>query len=461
MLQKTYVRYIAAALLFACIFLYYIVSTTHRNQTLYSSSKDKTVLFGGERVKFSRFAGVETLRREKKQELVDEILKVLAQKGMPADIFTDNVFEAVNIAITLNNAFQDENENRDDLKKLWDNSPLTGWDADKKKTDAVAEILQRYERKRMTVRGMLEQPKTVFYYLFIRDKWQVHIDTEASQYIADYALLEEYAVAKALLKGDIPAAIEAVAYVFRLAQLADDLKVVGVCCDAATTRMRFLEVLQRIILDPKMDKTHLTFLRGMLTEQLDNWKPEHLTWFGDRASGISLYHRIMLSGPNEALESFELDKLQQRGIYNTFPKTFLKNHALDEAFYLLSMQKLIDAGKERFYKRIDTINEVQNSMLKLQDTPIEPVVACLMLDNVDKFMRIFAQDLSRMETAVLALQLALEANADKQQKLIQSSLDPFTGEPYQVQRQDGFIDVSAQNRRKPFRVKSMTVKTEE
>ncbi|MDR3232820.1 MAG: hypothetical protein LBT46_04005 [Planctomycetaceae bacterium] len=477
-MNNPYIRYFAAAVILLLVAVYYVVSTQHRNKTLYSSGEKRTILFGGEQVLFSRFSGAETLRHEKSPKLVKEISSVLKQKGMPADVFMDDVPDSINIAVTLNKAFQTDSGNEDsgntdspdkgaenadnknkddsaeDLKKLWGSSPMTGWDVDKSKIDSLTDILKKFEHKRLTVRGMLEQPKTVFYYLYYRDqKWQMRLDTDASQYIADYALLEEYALARALLRGDIPAATEAAAYVFRLAQLADGIGVIGVRCDAALTRLRFMEVLQRIVLDPKTEKEHLVFLRDMLSEQLEHWSPEHLTWFGDRASGISLYQRVMLSGPDGALEPFEVDKLQSRNVYLTFVKGFLKNHAADEAFYLWSMQQIIDSSKERFFKRIDTINTIQNTLLKLQDTKNEPFVAGLVLDNVDKFMRLFAQDLSRIETAVLALRLALEGSKESANRIASSPLDPFTGKAYQVKNQDGYVEVSAQNRLQPFRVK--------
>ncbi|GHT45110.1 hypothetical protein FACS189454_04060 [Planctomycetales bacterium] len=450
------VKYIVAALILVVVLVYYVTATIHRNKTMYNSDEEKTIKFGGRiEIPFKRFSGVETLRGEKSPKLVVEIAKVIEQKGLPNDIFPDNVSPNINIAVTLTTAFQeyDEKDSSEQLRKLWGASPLDVWDVDPKAIDSVKDILPNFEIRRTTVRRMVQQETTCFYCIFSQHPktWSKTLSTDASRYIADYALLEEYHIAKALQKGDIGAAAEALAYIFRLCQLADTLPVVGVRSDAALTRLRAFEIMQRVVLDPKCGKAHLAFLRDMLTEQLDNWTPESDTWFGDRASGILLYHKVMMFSPEEALEPAEIEELKQRNVYRTFIKGFMKRHADDEAYYLQEMQRYLNICQEPFYKRIETVNLIHNATLKLTDTAAEPFVAAILLKDVDRIMRVFAIDISRIETATLALRLALGTKSPA------DFADPFTGEPYEVKRtDDGFIEVSAKNNRRPFKVPDLT-----
>jgi len=233
-----------------------------------------------------RFAGAETLRGANSADLIAEIEKLIQQNGLPADVFADdrqagerNVDDPTNIAVTLHSLFQEYSKKEpNDLQKLWAASPIGAWDIDEQTCNDVRPTLVRFETKRQVVRNMLNQHATThFNYVFNRPQMgaflyvQTKVGTEASKYLADYALLEEYAIAQALLEGDIGTATESLAYIFRIAQLASELGNVGVRSDAALVRLRAFDVMQRVVLDPKFDRTQMIFLLNMLSEQHEHW----------------------------------------------------------------------------------------------------------------------------------------------------------------------------------------------
>jgi hypothetical protein len=441
-------KILAGVILFAVV-VFYVISTAHRNRTLYRNGEEKMVKFGETRVPFHAFSGVETLRAEKSPELIQEITNVIEQKGMPSDVFVDNQKEAMNIASTLNTVFGEYAGKPGDLELLWRASPIDVWDVNKAALDKVDVTLKNFETARLIVRGMLEQQETFFDCIYRRSKdwsWSISIDAEASKYIPDDGLLEEYSIAKSLLKGDIAGATDTLAYIFRLAQLSDAVGLPSVRSDAAMTRLRAIEVMQRIVLDPKFEKIHLIQLHDMLMEQLEQWTSEQRVWFGDRASGIRLYHRIMMTGPEEALEENEVNKLKDRNVYGTFVKNYIQNHANDEIFYLRSMQKIIAASEKQFHLRVEVLNDIQNFLLAKEDTAEEYFVSGFLLADIDRLMQIYAQDQSRLETAVLAMTVSLGIP----NKL--TFADPFTGKPYEVKQTGGMVIVSAQNKHRPFRV---------
>lgn len=447
-------------------------------------------------VPFSRFAHAESLRRAKSDELVDAVTKVIEQNGLPADVFVEykdpgenERHEATNIAVTLHAQFNeyympkeipaemdagelqklmDKHLANSDLGKLWDASPEGAWDIDQQRLDTIKTTLgnaalAQFESKRQAIRKKLEAADTHFGYIFVYPDSlkSVHhvgkvVNTEASKYLAAYALLEEYAVAQALLEGNIWDAIDALAYTFRIALLASNLEVVGVRCDAAIVRLQAFEVMQRIVLDPKFEKDHMIALRDILSEQYDDWTPEYITWFGDRASGIALYHRIDVEGLDMALEKDSLDFLKSRGDEDTFWKGFIKYSEADEAFYLRSMQKILDVCGEPFVKRLDVLNQINEEIRKKENThdekgvSMEPFVAVILLKDVERLVRLFAQDKSALSRAMAAIGTSLgQTNADDYH-------DPFTGKSYETQKEAGLISITTETLPRPFRVPSFT-----
>jgi hypothetical protein len=235
-------------------------------------------------------------------------------------------------------------------------------------------------------------------------------------------------------------------FVFRIAQLASALENVGTRADAALVRFRAFSVMQRVILDPKFERNHMVFLRDMLVEQHVNWTSEYETWFGDRASGISLYHRIIMDGPDNALEDGAIAWLVEREVWDRFFRNFRRNHEADTAFYLQSMQKILDVSEKLFVDRQDVLQQLNREFFLMEDTMEELFVANILLKDIEDLMRVFAKDQSALNRAIVATFLSLgQGNTDRYR-------DPFTGESYEVRRVDGLLSISAENLPHPFRV---------
>jgi len=467
-------------------------------------------LFG---VKYSRWSGAETFREVRlkgrtdeelrvAEELIAEIKNVIAQNGLPADVFADDRAKAErdrddpsNIAITLHHLFHEYydqrlkyNENEPNgLQKLWDASPIGEWEVDEKKLDSVRTLLLQFEPKRQEVRRMLQQWKstperkaTRFNYIFNHHPpaapptpdsprtnrpflyAQSKVDTGASQYLADYALLEEFAIAQALLDGDIHAAIDTLSYIFRIAQLASALGNVGVRGDAAMTRLRAFDVMQRIVLDPKFDKAQMIALRKDILLQHEHWMSEYATWFGDRASGIVLYHLIVMNGLENALERDEFDFVVRQVGTNKFMRGFKKYHEADKAFYLRSMQQILDVSEKPFIERRDVLNQIDADLRAAKDTyddtgiATDYFVAHLLFRNVEPLMRVFAQDQSALNRAIVAMHRSLGLDSPEGQGNTGSFRDPFTGEPYTVRKVEGLWSVEATMLPRSFRMPDFT-----
>ena len=463
MANKTLRLYLAAAIIMA-VFGFYVISHW-KGCNFFSGIRGRNFNTSKFEVPFARFEGAETLRKARSEALVAEVQNVIDQNGLPADVFVDDVpmFEAaerrppLNIAITLHDLFDEfynPEKPNDTLDKLWAASPNGEWKIDEQTLDSVRMELARLEPKRQNIRTVLAPSGTRFNYIFVYpdslDPWAdaaVKVNTEASRYLLDYALLEEYAIAQALLDGNIDEAVNALAYVFRIAFLASHLRNVGARSDAALTRLRAFEVMQQVVLDLKFGKAHMMFLREMLEEQRNTWIPEYGTWFGDRASGIVLYHRVMLygmddEGMEEVFEPAELNALDGRVSRLLFRQGFAKYHEADAAFYLRSMQKILDISKEPFVKRRDVLNQISTELFRVeglrddQGVAMEPFVATILLKDVERLMRLFAKDESALNRTLVLLDASLgRTNTDNYR-------DPFTDQPYEIHREDGFLRIT-------------------
>ena len=500
-----------AVAIFAAVVSLYIFSNIQRNKDGKGSVRERAFLRPtqfkdreGNPIPMSRFAGAETLRSTQSKALIAEINNVIEQNGLPADVFDGLSVDVPgkeigkkqtiaekkkkqeeynerqkeqqdsNIAVTLDREFHPFYlSTPNDLEKLWEASPDPEdgpWGVDEQKLESVKTILAHFEPKRQTIRNKLNEEGTQFYYVFVRPESlgtnavkngfqrltssgtpdiRTRINTEASRYLSDYALLEEYAAAHALLAGDIWEALEALEHIFRIACLASTLSSVGVRADVAVVRLRAFDVMQRIVRDPKLERRHLLALREMLMEERKNWTPESVAWFGDRASGIMLYNNLSTYGLDDVLEPAELGwlekrgKLEEQGKTNDFLKGYKKYHEEDKIFYLQSMQTILDFCNAPFTKRQNVLNQIKKELHAQEDTydkkgvTTEPFIANIMLKDAVHLMRLFAKDQSALDRTIAVILRSLgQRNTD-------SYRDPFTDKPYDVKTVNGMLQVSA------------------
>ncbi|MDR0337223.1 MAG: hypothetical protein LBI18_09050 [Planctomycetaceae bacterium] len=474
-----------AIVILSIVIACYVVSTMQRTYRVREINNNsvlifpKRVKFGGEILSGEVFRGMETARSEKDKELVAEIKKIIDQKETPSDIFKQLPANTVNIAVTLNDVFHFDNS--EELKILRNAAPKEGkWNINNETLEQLSEILDHFESKRLTIRNILNRSNVCFHFIFEQDEeFGEIVDVQAANYLEDYLLLEEYAIAKSLRDGQVEEALDSLVYLFRMAQLASAVAVPAVRSSAALIRLRAVDVMQRIILDTKFNKRYLNGLYGMIYEQLESWTPDRAVWVADRASGLKTFHRILQYGPEAALTPTELDELEKRGLLtfvarkqkgrknkknttdnNETKETILMNndfwrtHVADETFYLKSMQKIIDKCNKPFYQRIAVLDEINNEVLSKMDKKPEPVIAEILLRGIVRSMRLHAQDRAGCETACLAMAISLE----KPTTMLRTS-NPFSEKKYTIDEindqenpQNKFIEVTSSGNHQPFRV---------
>lgn len=468
----------------ACIFVYALFGMiTHRtNKPPTRRIAEESVLpavvrYGGEDLPGKSFVGLEATRTDRNPELIDEVKNVIESGSAPSEIFKNDVPPEMNIAGELRRQFEIYRQNPGELESLRRDNPYLEDKVDSTVVRNVADVLERTEPKRLQIRQMLNQKDACFSFEFITlppDPTQPDLgeipETEASDFLSDYALLEEYAIARSLIDGDIRSAMESLAYIFRLAQLAAEVKNPGIRLQAGQIRLHAMDVLQVVLLDANLKETDLAYLFAMLQEQLDYWTPDADAWIGDRASGMKVYNLIMQYGLDVALEPDELEEMQLRGIYDSLKRNLSKSLASDQIFYLRSMQLIIESCQRPFYQRLDTLNKVDEQIRETQGTPNETIIAEFLLRGIRDRMFFCSQDRTKCEMATLAMASSLKntkisfrhsepkTTIDPKETIENLTLTPLYGKKYEVRRirdeenKRPLIWVSYFGNLKPFRV---------
>lgn len=436
---------VLGGVLLLLIILYAVVGSS-KYKADQEKAASKTVKYGNEWLPLNKFIGLESTRKENDPQLVAEIKSVLKEDGSPADVFADDVPPGNNIGTELDKSFRIYDENPGELEKLRSGVSYGDWAIDRKTLEETAEILTRTDPKRLGVRKLLDRADMCFSFEFVKDDEQGSIpQTDAADYLADYMLLEEYAVAQALQDGTVNKAAESLAYIFRIAQLAAEVRNVSIRTKAAQMRLHAVDVLQTVLQHPKLQKEDLQFLCAMLKEQLVQWTPDREMWVGDRAGGLKCYNLVRLHGLDGALEPEEIDELKTRGIYNTFSRQLLKRIVADEVFYLQTMRNVIEQSQKPFYQRLTALNNVEEQLRAKWGTENEPVIAGFLLRHIKELMQYCALDRTKCETAVLAMETALNIP-------VTVKMETLYGKDYEVQKSGKEIRVTYPNNPKPFRI---------
>ncbi|MGL4594684.1 MAG: hypothetical protein ACRCUY_08155 [Thermoguttaceae bacterium] len=398
------------------------------------------VNYGGKTIPGKAFVGMEATRTVQNPELISEIQKVIDSGGLPSEVFQQTIPDEENIASTLSKTFSSYNENPIERQRLEREVSKNPWGISPKSLEKVNDILPGINQKRDAIRSMLVKPESAFDFQFIENTELGEMpNAEAADFLNDYLLVEEYTMAQALNSDKIGEAIDVLKFVFRLAQLASEIKNTGVRQQVAQIRLHALDMMQAVLLHPKLRRSDLVSLYNMMQEQLDHWSPDTTSWIGERASGLKTYNILLQFGPDLALESDEIDELKERSIYDSLTKTLSKTFASDQSFYLKSMQQIIDSCAKPYFKRRETLDQINQSFNVSPGN--EALIADLLLRDIDAVMLECALDRAACEAMTLGMSksLNLPVTTTIRPKATLST-NPLSGHPYDVSSISGEKD---------------------
>ncbi len=429
---------VLGGVLFGVIVLYVLLGTCRsvdkepRRPVTDASLLPGTVKYGGVPLAGKSFVGMEATRTIKDADLIAAITPIAEEKGLPGDIFDATVPAKSNVATELTKLFTIYKDNPGELERLRSGVSAGEWKISKETLNQVSETLTRLEPKRQEIRSMLERKDACFAFEFEDTAEGKVPNTEASDYIGDYVLVEEYAIARALDEGQIDAATESLAYIFRIAELAAEVKNPGIRSKAAKTRRHAIDIMQTIVLDSKFQQKNLLDLYEMLKEQWENWSSDANTWIGDRASGLKVYNLIAQYGLEAGLEPNEIAELKERGLFEGYnkQKNLSKILAKDQVYYLQMMKSIIDISARPLYQRRSVLDRVYSETRRLRGTTEEPLIAGFLLQGIPELMNYMALERVEFETAFLAVAFSLNEKSPADTMTV----DPLYGKKYEMRR---------------------------
>ncbi|MCA9100875.1 MAG: hypothetical protein KDA63_07000 [Planctomycetales bacterium] len=261
-------------------------------------------------------------------------------------------------------------------------------------------------------------------------------DTRPVEYAVIAGRLKTLEAAVRLHDEGPAAALGPLRAIFRLAECLSQEKQVTCRLHAARLRHDALLVMAAIVADERAGQRNVGEVYELLRQQLDGWAPESDVWIGDRALGMHVYEVVRDGRLAHLLTDAEHDALVQEAEEGQFLAAAEANVDGDELFYLETMRKLIDACDRPSYDRGEVFTEIDEQLGRAEAIGEYPLVAGrMLLTNVRRAQETMAADRAMCEVWALALASALDVKPPSY------SVNPFTGEAYRTDVDDGIVYV--------------------
>jgi hypothetical protein len=362
--------------------------------------------------------------------LRNEIDRIAEEGGTPRQLDESSVADDENLAMALTDLVK-KRRVQSVLSYSEELLPTDWFHFDAIALEKVREFLQLHEPALVQIDEALARPRCDF-----------HLQ-HAAGYFADSHRVE-YAVISARLKAfdaavriddDGPdAAMGPLQAMFRLAACLGREKQVTCRLYAARMRHEALLVLAAIVADERTSQRTVGEVFALLREHLDGWTPDADTWIGDRALGMHLYEVVRDGHILDVLTDEEHDQLMDNSTRDEFIAAAQSQVDSDELFYLQTMRKVIAACERPSYQRGDVFAETQKALDELEAVGEYPLVAGrMLLINIQRTQETQAADRAMCEAWALVLAHSLGVTPPPY------SINPFSGIPYRLEREDGFV----------------------
>ena len=397
--------------------------------------QDRTVLSSYDS---SVFTDISSVRFEKDKDFIKEFEKIVtssSSRGLPVEIFKNDIPPNANIASHLEQQFSVfyEEGNSGELEALRSVRPQPGsdWEISSEALQTVNDVINRTDERRLFIRKLLIAKKTCFATELVYNKKTKESipNWKAASYLDDYLLLEEFAVAKSLHEGNVHQAIDAAAYMFRLAQLASEVEMPSARAKVAQMRRKTIRITQAIALDPLCQEKDIVRLYDIMKEQLDHWVPDERAWIGARAFGMLIYEAVRERGMIPILGNQVIAEATRNGVMELYEKNILRSLTSDYTFYLQSMSTMIDSSRDVYSSRQKDFAAI-GARLRERQRPESgpfPIIADFLLRNIREIMEACAVERAECESAFIAV----ATSANRPVGLLHHG-NSLNGKPFQI-----------------------------
>jgi hypothetical protein len=362
-----------------------------------------------------------------------ELARIVDEGGMPELMSSRRIPDEENAALALARLFPN-GEAESVFQRSAEIFPSGEFKLDPEDLTRAEELLAEQGEVRKQVQAALERPKSDF---GIDYEAGFEADLSCVDVVWASSRLEALAAAAALASDKPEQAIECLDRMLRLAACLGSERHPTTRLEAAYIRAEAMVVLLAIADDDRTNVQMVGQLYDAVRRQLDAWPGDADAWIGDRALGMWVYEVIRAGKLMDILTPEELQRFSDEGILADLPERVRQIVNEDELYYLETMRKIIAGCDQPYYTRVELFGAIKEELHAMRNSPEFPFVAGRLLSpDVGKGHRTQAQDRANWEAIALAL-----AAATGNEPPPPFEINPLTGKPYEVVRQDGQVTV--------------------
>lgn len=376
------------------------------------------------------------VRRTTHLELRDELARIEEEKGTPKLLMQNDLPPQENLAVGLEGVIP-KAKLLPYLGQSADLFPSEGFVFTPLGLEKAIRFKNRNESVRRQVEEALKRPRSNFGIQFTAG---YGADLHFVDVVQVCARLEAFEAAERMSKSELDGAVQAVQRMLRLAACLAAEKHVTVRLQGAYTRTEALTVLQALVRQPGLQRSHVEQLAVTMAEELADWPRDADAWIGDRAVGLHAYELVRAGKTPMLLTQEEVAHLPDHSTLADLALVAKQSVDVDEHYYLRAMRRLIEACRQPYYLRLPRFAELAHDLQQRENTPSYPLVAGrLLLSQIQQGQAVQAQDRANCEAWALALTQAIGQPSPPYR------VNPLTGAAYQVVAERGEIVVGNLN----------------
>lgn len=377
-----------------------------------------------------RFGSLPYLSATRDPQLADELARIAEEGGTPEQLTQPDDEDSLGAALT-------ELFPEDRLDALVARSgellPPGEFRFEPTRLQHAIAFRRKHDRQRLEVRKALKRPNR---HLGIRFVAGFAADTSVIDVLRLCVRLEAFHAAELLAEDDLDGAIGAVDRMLALAQPLAAEKHLDARLHAAYLGAEALAIAQTIVAHRDATREHLQALLQTARAHLQNWPDDANAWIGERAIGLHTYELVRDGALLILLTEEEIEEFKQEGNLQVIGAAARRDADRDQLYYLEAMRRVIEACQKPHHARLARFDSIHYELQRRWGTPEHPIVAGrLLLKDLAAGSAVQALDRAQWAAWVLALATATGESPTQ-------TVNPLTGEPYDVARVDTLIVVS-------------------
>lgn len=367
-------------------------------------------------------------------QLRAEYTRILEEGGCPEQLTLPPIPDEENVAAGLRDLFPPDklDELLQETERIVPPAKL-GFNYDPIRLHRARAFWKQYQQAWQKARQALQRPRCQFGIRFVEGDGA---DLSFIKTVWMVGRLEMFYAADQLAKKQITEAIGSVEFLLRLCHCLGAERHFEARGQAAFLRSEVLLLLEAIVRRPEIQGAHLHRLADLLDSHLAQWPPDAAAWIGERALGMHTYELVREGRLLQLTRPEEIELMAGHATPAELAEIAKQTVNQDELYYLRTMRQIIQACTKPYFQRAALFEQIRLDLHQKRNTSEFPLVAgYLLLPPIENGHRLQAKDRALCEAWAIGLALGAGRPPPPYQ------LNPLTGQPYKIFRNEGRIEV--------------------